>query len=101
MYSVGFEAVLMTAMQADTMPKKRATAMQAMVAMYNSLIRKVRSWKRMSRRSMWKCRSPKPWFSFLLPSNNPKLMKPLDLLLLSRVAVDTTQKLVPRPPNSN
>jgi hypothetical protein len=37
----------------------------------------------------------------LLPSNNPKLMKPLDLLLLSRVAVDTTQKLVPRPPNRN
>lgn len=36
MYSDGFEAVLMTAMQADTMPKNKLTAMQAIVAMYNS-----------------------------------------------------------------
>jgi hypothetical protein len=72
MYSVGFEAVLMTARQAETMPKKMATAMQAIVAMYNSLMRNVRSWKRMSMMSMLKWRSPKPWFNFFEPSNKPK-----------------------------
>ena len=91
MYSVGFEAVLMTAMHADTIPKKMATAMHAMVAMNNSFCMNVRSWNRMSKMSMAKWRSPKPWFKRLEPSNRPKWMDPLDLLLLSRLAVDTTQ----------
>ena len=74
MYSVGFDAVLITAMHADTMPKKMATAMQAMVAMNNSFSINVRSWNRMSKMSMGKCLSPKPWFNRLEPSKRPKWM---------------------------
>jgi hypothetical protein len=74
MYSVGLDAVLMTAMHADTTPKKSATAMQAIVAMYSSLIRKVRSWYKMSIRSMWNVRSPNPWFSLGAKTSGANVM---------------------------
>jgi glyceraldehyde-3-phosphate dehydrogenase/erythrose-4-phosphate dehydrogenase len=54
MYSVGLEAVLMTAIHADTMPKKMATAMHEMVAMNNSFSMNVLSWNKMSKMSMVK-----------------------------------------------